>query len=64
MVGGSAVAVEAGGRQNMSEQAVLPGEFIAPRLYVSDVTIERLPSLVQAGPRGIVSVSDELLGCS
>ena len=56
-------AVDAGNKAPaMPAQAVLPGEFVAPRLYVSNVTIERLVSLVQARPRGIVMICDELAG--
>ena len=44
------------------DQAMLPGEFIAPRLFVSNVTIERLAALVQARPRGMVMICDELAG--
>lgn len=46
----------------MSPDAVNPGEFVAPRLYASDVTTERLAVLLQARPRGIVMVCDELAG--
>ena len=42
--------------------AVDPGEFITPRLYVSDVTIERLAILLQARPQGMLLISDELAG--
>src|ERR1700722_14510474 len=33
----------------MPEAAIDPGPFVAPRLYVSNVTIERLAVLLQAG---------------
>ncbi len=56
-------AVEAGKKApDMPAQAVLPGEFVAPQLYVSNVTIERLVSLVQAKPRGALMIGDELAG--
>src|SRR5262249_9443176 len=38
------------------------GEFVMPRLYVSDVTIERLGILLRARPRGMLRISDELAG--
>jgi hypothetical protein len=41
----------------MPPNAVEPGAFTAPRLYVSDATIERLAVLLQARPSG-----DELAG--
>ena len=39
-----------------------PGPFVAPRLYVSNVTIERLAVLLQARPQGMLMLSDELAG--
>jgi hypothetical protein len=39
-----------------------PGEFVAPRLYVSNVTIEKLAVLLQARPRGMLMIADELSG--
>jgi Protein of unknown function (DUF3987) len=39
-----------------------PGPFVAPRLYVSNVTIERLAVLLQARPQGMLLLSDELAG--
>ena len=39
-----------------------PGPFVAPRLYVSDITTERLAVLLQARPRGLSLVADELAG--
>jgi hypothetical protein len=39
-----------------------PGEFVAPRLYVSDATIERTAVLLQANPRGLLRLQDELAG--
>jgi len=38
------------------------GEFVSPRLYVSDTTIERLGVLLKARPRGMVLILDELAG--
>lgn len=38
------------------------GEFVAPRLYVSDITTERLAVLLQARPRGMMVIADELAG--
>jgi hypothetical protein len=40
--------------------AVDPGEFVPPKLYVSDATIERMAVLLQSNPRGILRLSDEL----
>jgi hypothetical protein len=37
-----------------------PGPFVAPRLYVSDATIERLAVLLQARPQGMLMICDEL----
>jgi hypothetical protein len=34
--------------------------FVAPRLYVNDSTIERLAPLLEARPRGIICIADEL----
>jgi hypothetical protein len=56
-------AIEAGQKPpTMPANAVDPGSFVAPRLYVSDSTIERLASLLQARPRGILLIDDELAG--
>jgi hypothetical protein len=44
----------------MPVEAVDPGPFVAPRLYVSDSTIERLAVLLQARPQGMLMLSDEL----
>jgi hypothetical protein len=46
----------------MPTAAADPGPFVAPRLYVSDVTIERLAVLLQARPHGMLLLSDELAG--
>jgi hypothetical protein len=46
----------------MPAAAADPGPFVAPRLYVSDVTIERLAVLLQARPQGMLMLSDELAG--
>jgi hypothetical protein len=40
--------------------AVDPGPFVAPRLHVSDGTIERFAELLQARPQGMLRLSDEL----
>jgi hypothetical protein len=42
--------------------ATLPGEFVTPRLYISNATIERIATLLQANPRGLLLISDELAG--
>lgn len=46
----------------MPATAVEPGAFVAPRLYISDSTIERLAVLLQAKPRGALLIADELAG--
>jgi Protein of unknown function (DUF3987) len=46
----------------MPPEAADPGPFVAPRLYVSNVTIERLAVLLQARPQGMLMLSDELAG--
>ena len=38
----------------MPASATDPGVFVAPRLYVSDATIERMAVLLQANPRGML----------
>jgi hypothetical protein len=47
---------------DMPEEAQDPGKFIAPRLFVSDGTIERLAELLIARPQGIIRIIDELAG--
>jgi hypothetical protein len=44
----------------MPVEAMDPGEFVEPRLYTSDPTIERLAELINARPRGMLLVRDEL----
>ncbi len=44
----------------MPAAAADPGPFVAPRLYVSNVTIERVAVLLQARPQGMLLLSDEL----
>jgi Protein of unknown function (DUF3987) len=44
----------------MPASAVDPGEFVPPKLYVSDSTVERMAVLLQANPRGLLRLSDEL----
>jgi hypothetical protein len=41
-------------------EAVDPGPFVAPRLYISNTTIERLAVLLQARPQGMLLLADEL----
>jgi Protein of unknown function (DUF3987) len=54
-------ALEGGGMSpEMPKEAQDPGKFIAPRLYLSDGTIERLGELLTARPQGIVRIVDEL----
>src|SRR5262249_38493758 len=45
---------------SMPATAIEPGKFVAPRLYVSDGTIERFGELLQARPQGVLRLSDEL----
>src|SRR5262249_16833648 len=40
--------------------ATEPGPFVAPRLCVSDSTIERIAALLEARPQGMAFVADEL----
>lgn len=42
--------------------AMGPGEFVTPRLYVSNVTIERAAVLLQGRPSGLLLIADELSG--
>jgi len=46
----------------MPDDAEVPEEFVAPRLYVSNATIERLSVLLRARPRGMLVIADELAG--
>jgi hypothetical protein len=46
----------------MPVDAIDPGNFIEPRLYATDPTIERLAPLLQARPRGMMLIRDELSG--
>jgi hypothetical protein len=58
-----AAAVEDGRKgPEMPPEARDPGEFIVPRLAVTDVTIERLAVLLQARPSGLAVICDELAG--
>jgi hypothetical protein len=50
------------GVPDMPPEAIDPGPFVAPRLVVSDATTERLAVLLQARPRGLSLVADELAG--
>jgi hypothetical protein len=47
---------------SMPDDAIDPGTFIAPQLYINDPTIERLADLLQVRPRGMVLIRDELSG--
>jgi hypothetical protein len=54
-------ATEVGGpTPEMPATARDPGKFVAPRLHVSDGTIERFGELLQARPQGILRLMDEL----
>jgi Protein of unknown function (DUF3987) len=46
----------------MPAEAVDLGDFIWPALYVGDTTIERLVKLLEARPRGMMLIRDELAG--
>jgi hypothetical protein len=46
----------------MPDDANVPDDFVAPRLYVSDSTVERIATLLQARPRGMLMLCDELAG--
>src|SRR6516165_12376995 len=46
----------------MPADAEIPESFVAPRLYVSDSTIEKLAVLLQARPHGMLVIRDELAG--
>jgi Protein of unknown function (DUF3987) len=46
----------------MPIDAIDPGNFIEPRIYATDPTIERLAVLLQARPRGMMLIRDELAG--
>lgn len=43
-------------------EATSPGEFVAPRLFVSNATIERIARLFQGRPSGMLVIADELAG--
>jgi hypothetical protein len=47
---------------DMPPEALDPGEFVTPRLYSTDATIEKLARLLQARPRGLLQHRDELSG--
>jgi hypothetical protein len=56
-------AVEAGQRApDMPPEAETPEPFEAPRLFVSNATIEKLAVLLQARPQGMLVIFDELAG--
>ena len=46
----------------MPPEAIIPPPFVAPRLFVTDATIERLAVLLTARPRGMLLIGDELAG--
>jgi hypothetical protein len=43
-------------------EATSPGEFVEPRLYISNATIERIAVLLQSRPSGMLVIADELSG--
>jgi hypothetical protein len=56
-------AVEAGMKgPDMPPEAEIPEPFVAPRLYVSDSTVEKIAVLLQARPHGMLLIRDELAG--
>jgi hypothetical protein len=46
----------------MPMEAIDPGDFIWPSLYVADATIPRLAKLCVVRPRGMLQIRDELAG--
>jgi hypothetical protein len=46
----------------MPSAAKTPAPFVAPRLYLSSVTIERIAMLLPARPSGLLMIVDELAG--
>ena len=46
----------------MPPEAEVPGDYVEPRLYVSDTTVEKLAVLIKARPRGALVIVDELAG--
>jgi hypothetical protein len=46
----------------MPREAEDPGPFVAPRLHVSNSTIERIAQLLEVQPHGALLLSDELSG--
>jgi hypothetical protein len=46
----------------MPNDAAVPDEFIVPRLYISNATVEKVAVLLQARPRGMLMMCDELAG--
>ena len=44
----------------MPPEAMELGKFVAPQLYVSNATVERLGELLQARPQGMLHLMDEL----
>jgi hypothetical protein len=56
-------AVDAGRKvPDMPPEAEVPEPFEAPRLFLSNVTIEKLAVLLQARPQGMLVTLDELAG--
>jgi Protein of unknown function (DUF3987) len=49
-------------RPRKPKDAEHPGTFIAPRIYVSDSTIERVAMLLEVRPCGLLLLADELSG--
>jgi hypothetical protein len=44
------------------DDANVPDAFVAPRLYISNSTVEKIGVLLQARPRGMLMICDELAG--
>src|SRR5262249_11897051 len=46
----------------LPEGAEVPKPFVEPRLYTSDITIEKMAVLIKARPSGMLLINDELNG--
>ena len=44
----------------MPSDADVPDDFVSPRLYVADATIQKLAMLLLARPSGLLLICDEL----
>jgi Protein of unknown function (DUF3987) len=55
-----AEAVEKGMPAPPPDDATVPDQFVAPRLYISNSTVEKIGVLLQARPRGMLIICEEL----